>query len=75
MSINFEGVNNSLYFCCQWCDKPMTSSWLSVWTEDKQGNKQNITFLHYKCLEIFELENADKGKWLSRGNRGGGIEM
>ena len=26
-----------LYWCCEWCDKPMTSSWLCVWTEDKQG--------------------------------------
>jgi len=62
-----EGRKSVTYLCCGKCGRSMVKSWICVWTEDKYGQPHNVTLLHYHCQEEFELKNADKGKWFSRG--------
>jgi hypothetical protein len=59
------GRNPAVYLCCEYCDRPMTKSWICLWQEDAEGKPHNVTLLHYHCREEFEIEH--KGKWLSRG--------
>lgn len=53
--------------CCEYCGRPMVKSLICVWTEDKYGHSHEVTLLHYHCQKEFEFNNADKGKWFSRG--------
>ena len=70
-----ERKTHPLYIGCDWCGRSLTASWICIWTEDKQGQSHNVAFLHYKCREEYELENPDKGKWFSRGQRPVVIEL
>jgi len=61
-----DGQKYVTYICCDYCGKPMQKSWICLWTQEKNGQPHNVTFLHYHCQQEFELENAGKGLWWLR---------